>query len=197
MSGQSSEPCTPGSDHRGPNRESRTISALGFEMDPDLRTMARDRIEGHLLENQITLEFKEGLGAGADVAATLAGRGMTVGGPTKVFTIRFGSSRQSTGRSGQAKEPTPLSRVRRRACHGCHRVPRPRPLTRRDLEDPQEGQARRGRQVRVLRRPDGRRQRGAPRDPTGFERNHQGLFVRPEEGSQNRAGTPRFTSFSP
>lgn len=50
------------------------------EMDPDLRTMARDRTEGHLLEHQITLEFKEGFGVGADVAAKIAGRGMTVGG---------------------------------------------------------------------------------------------------------------------
>jgi hypothetical protein len=50
------------------------------EVDPDLRTMARDRTEGHLLENQITLEFKEGVGAGADVATALWGRGMTAGG---------------------------------------------------------------------------------------------------------------------
>jgi hypothetical protein len=50
------------------------------EMDPDLRTMARDRIEGHLLENHVTLEFKERMGAGGDVAATVANRGLTVGG---------------------------------------------------------------------------------------------------------------------
>lgn len=47
------------------------------EMDPDLRTMARDRIEGHLLENHVTLEFKERMGAGGDVAATVAGRGLS------------------------------------------------------------------------------------------------------------------------
>lgn len=50
------------------------------EMDPDLRTMARDRIEGHLLENHVTLEFKERMGAGGEVAATVAGRGLTAGG---------------------------------------------------------------------------------------------------------------------
>jgi hypothetical protein len=50
------------------------------EMDPDLRTMARDRTEGHLLEHRITLEFKEGLGIGGEVAAKVAGRGLTAGG---------------------------------------------------------------------------------------------------------------------
>lgn len=50
------------------------------EMDSDLRTMARDRTEGHLLENRITLEFKEGMGVGGEVAAKVAGRGLTAGG---------------------------------------------------------------------------------------------------------------------
>lgn len=47
------------------------------DMDADLRTMVRDRIEGHLLRNTITLEFKEGIGIGGDVAAKLANRGFT------------------------------------------------------------------------------------------------------------------------
>lgn len=50
------------------------------EMDPDLRTMARDRIDGHLLKSAITLEFKEGIGIGGEVAATLAGRGFSASG---------------------------------------------------------------------------------------------------------------------
>jgi hypothetical protein len=50
------------------------------EMDPDLRTMARDRTKGHLLQHHITLEFKECMGAGGDVAAAVAGRGLTAGG---------------------------------------------------------------------------------------------------------------------
>jgi len=50
------------------------------DMDPDLRTMARDRIEGHLLKNTITLEFKEGIGIGGEVAAKLAGRGFSITG---------------------------------------------------------------------------------------------------------------------
>lgn len=47
------------------------------EMDSDLRTMARDRVEGHLLENHITLEFKEGMGVGGEVALAVVGRGLT------------------------------------------------------------------------------------------------------------------------
>lgn len=50
------------------------------EMDPDLRTMAHDRTKGHLLEHHITLEFKERMGAGGEVAAAVAGRGLTAGG---------------------------------------------------------------------------------------------------------------------
>jgi len=50
------------------------------EMDSDLRTMARDRVEGHLLENHITLEFKEGMGVRGEVAAKVAGRGLTAAG---------------------------------------------------------------------------------------------------------------------
>jgi hypothetical protein len=50
------------------------------EMDPDLRTMARDRTEGHLLAHQVTLEFQERMGVGGDIAALMAGRGMTAGG---------------------------------------------------------------------------------------------------------------------
>lgn len=49
-------------------------------MDPDLRTMARDRIEGSLLEHNVTLEFKESSNVGGDVAAKVAGRGLTAGG---------------------------------------------------------------------------------------------------------------------
>ncbi|MCG5525878.1 hypothetical protein LRB11_13200 [Ectothiorhodospira haloalkaliphila] len=47
---------------------------------PDLRTMARDRTEGHLLESHVTLEFKEGMGVAANIAAIVAGRGLTAGG---------------------------------------------------------------------------------------------------------------------
>jgi len=50
------------------------------DMDPDLRTMKRDRIEGHLIKNHITLEFKERMGIGGEVAAKVAGRGLTAGG---------------------------------------------------------------------------------------------------------------------
>lgn len=50
------------------------------DMDADLRTIARDRTEGHLLENHITLEFKEGMGVGGEIAAKVAGRGLTAGG---------------------------------------------------------------------------------------------------------------------
>jgi hypothetical protein len=48
-------------------------------MDPDLRTMARDRIEGHLLEHRVSLEFRERLGNGAELAANIAGRGLSSG----------------------------------------------------------------------------------------------------------------------
>ncbi|MBI3200077.1 MAG: hypothetical protein HYZ29_00960 [Myxococcales bacterium] len=50
------------------------------EMDPDLRTMARDRIEGHLLENRLTLEFKQSMGVGGEIAARVAGKGLTASG---------------------------------------------------------------------------------------------------------------------
>jgi hypothetical protein len=50
------------------------------DMDPDLRTMARDRVEGHLLRNSIILEFKEGIGVGGEIASKLAGRGFGVAG---------------------------------------------------------------------------------------------------------------------
>lgn len=50
------------------------------EIDPDLRTMARDRIDGHLLKATISLEFKEGLGVGGEVAAQLAARGFSAAG---------------------------------------------------------------------------------------------------------------------
>jgi len=50
------------------------------EMDSDLRTMARDRIEGNLTKATVTLEFKEGMGVGGAVAGKLAGKGFSLGG---------------------------------------------------------------------------------------------------------------------
>ena len=53
------------------------------EFDPDLRTMARDRIDGHILKSTISLEFKEGLGVGGEIATQLATRGFSASGSYK------------------------------------------------------------------------------------------------------------------
>lgn len=48
--------------------------------DPELRTMARGRIESRLLEQMVTIEFKQSTGVGGEVAAKVAGKGITAGG---------------------------------------------------------------------------------------------------------------------
>lgn len=50
------------------------------DIDPDLRTMARDRIDGHLLKSTVTLEFKEGIGIGGELAAKIASKGFGISG---------------------------------------------------------------------------------------------------------------------
>ncbi|WP_421259847.1 hypothetical protein [Aeromonas sp. 600774] len=42
------------------------------DMDPDLRTMAHDRVNGSLLKNFIKLEFKEDLGIGGSIASKIS-----------------------------------------------------------------------------------------------------------------------------
>lgn len=42
------------------------------DADPDLRTMARTRIEGNLMKDQVRMEFSDSLHAGASVAAKVA-----------------------------------------------------------------------------------------------------------------------------
>ena len=53
--------------------------AAWVEMDSDLGTMAQQRTEGTLLTTSVTLEFKEGMGGGGEVAAKVAARGLTAG----------------------------------------------------------------------------------------------------------------------
>jgi len=50
------------------------------DMDADLRTMVRGRINGNLLKDTITLEFKEGMGIGGELAAKLGDRGFSITG---------------------------------------------------------------------------------------------------------------------
>lgn len=50
------------------------------EIDPDLRTMAHDRLEGHLLKHQVTLKFKEAFTGGGRIAAEIAKKGLDIGG---------------------------------------------------------------------------------------------------------------------
>ena len=50
------------------------------DWDPEFRTMARGRLEGHLLEQEITVEFKQTSDLGGEVSAKIAGRGFTAGG---------------------------------------------------------------------------------------------------------------------
>jgi len=49
------------------------------EWDSELRTMARGRLEGHLLEQVISLEFKQATSVGGSLAATIAQKGLSVG----------------------------------------------------------------------------------------------------------------------
>lgn len=50
------------------------------EIDPDLRLMARDRLEGHLIRNRVTLSFDEKSVSNANLAAKIADRGLDIGG---------------------------------------------------------------------------------------------------------------------
>ena len=50
------------------------------EIDPDLRLMARDRLEGHLIRNTVKLSFDEKSVSNANLAAKIADRGLDIGG---------------------------------------------------------------------------------------------------------------------
>lgn len=50
------------------------------EFDPDLRTMARDRLEGHLIKHRISLKFKDSFSGGGKIAAEIAEKGLDIGG---------------------------------------------------------------------------------------------------------------------
>ncbi len=49
-------------------------------IDSDLRTMAQDRLEGHLIKHQVTLKFKDSFTGGGKVAVEIAKKGLDVGG---------------------------------------------------------------------------------------------------------------------
>lgn len=49
-------------------------------IDTDLRTMAQDRLEGHLIKHQVTLQFKETFTGGGKIAAEIADKGLDIGG---------------------------------------------------------------------------------------------------------------------
>jgi len=49
-------------------------------LDPDLRTMAHDRLDGHLIKHQVTLKFKDALTGGGKIAAEIADKGLDIGG---------------------------------------------------------------------------------------------------------------------
>ncbi len=49
-------------------------------LDPDLRTMAHDRLEGHLLRHQVTLKFKDTYSGGGKIAAEIYNKGLDIGG---------------------------------------------------------------------------------------------------------------------
>lgn len=49
-------------------------------IDPDLRTMAHDRLEGHLLKHQVNLRFAESMSGGGKIAAEIANKGLDIGG---------------------------------------------------------------------------------------------------------------------
>ncbi len=50
------------------------------EFDPDLRTMARDRLDGHLMKHRISLKFKDSFSGGGKIAAEIAEKGLDIGG---------------------------------------------------------------------------------------------------------------------
>jgi hypothetical protein len=49
-------------------------------IDTDLRTMAQDRLEGHLIKHQVTLKFKDTFTGGGKVAGEIANKGLDIGG---------------------------------------------------------------------------------------------------------------------
>ncbi|WP_171493637.1 hypothetical protein, partial [Acinetobacter soli] len=49
-------------------------------IDPDLRTMAHDRLEGHLIKHQITLKFKDSFTGSGKIASEIANKGLDIGG---------------------------------------------------------------------------------------------------------------------
>jgi hypothetical protein len=48
--------------------------------DPDLRTMATDRIEANVAKSNVKLEFSQSLGLGGELSAKIADRGISMGG---------------------------------------------------------------------------------------------------------------------
>lgn len=48
--------------------------------DPDLRTMATDRIEANVAKSNVKLEFSQSLGLGGELSAKIADRGLSTGG---------------------------------------------------------------------------------------------------------------------
>lgn len=49
-------------------------------LDPDLRTMAHDRLEGHLIKHQVSLKFKDTYSGGGKIAAEISDKGLDIGG---------------------------------------------------------------------------------------------------------------------
>lgn len=49
-------------------------------IDTDLRTMAQDRLEGHLIKHQVTLKFKDTFTGGGKIASEIANKGLDIGG---------------------------------------------------------------------------------------------------------------------
>lgn len=48
--------------------------------DPDLRTMATDRLEANVAKSNVKLEFSQSLGLGGELSAKIADRGLSIGG---------------------------------------------------------------------------------------------------------------------
>lgn len=55
------------------------------DFDPDLRTMAFDRLEANARKSIVKLEFSQSLGLGGEITAKLASRGISFGGSTKLI----------------------------------------------------------------------------------------------------------------
>lgn len=54
--------------------------------DPDLRTMATDRIEANVAKSNVKLEFSQSLGLGGELSAKIAARGLSIGGKFNSIT---------------------------------------------------------------------------------------------------------------